>query len=140
MERKHTLRILNALAGGVHPATGEKFSADSPYQHPDTVRALFDAVRAIESSPAPAPAAERKPAAPQSGAGSRWTPEEEQRLAAAFDSGKTVGELAKLHSRTPAGIEARLFKLGKIDASALTAPLRYPPKPAAPQTRRPQST
>ncbi|MDP2240581.1 MAG: hypothetical protein Q8K18_10530 [Burkholderiales bacterium] len=143
MEREHTLRILNALAGGVDPATGEKFSADSPYQHPDTVRALFDAVRAIEGGRAPAPAAavEHKPAAPpQSGAGSRWTSEEEQRLAAGFDSGKTVAELAKLHGRTHAGIEARLLKLGKIDASALTAPLRYPPKPAAQPARRSQST
>ena len=145
MEREHTLRILNALASGVHPGTGEQFAADSPYQHPDTVRALFDAVRAIEGgrAPAPAPAAavERKPAEPpQSGAGSRWTTEEEQRLAAAFDSGRTVSELAKLHNRTHAGIEARLLKLGKIDASALTAPLRYPPKPAAQPARRSQST
>ena len=144
MEREQTLRILNALASGVHPGTGEQFSADSPYQHPDTVRALFDAVRAIEGSPAPVPAAERKSAPPkaappQSGAGSRWTPEEEQRLVAAFDSGKSVAELARSHSRTPAGIEARLLKLGKIDASALTAPLRYPPKPAPAQARRSQS-
>jgi len=143
MEREQTLRILNALASGVHPGTGEKFSADSPYQHPDTVRALFDAVRAIEGSRAAAPAAavERKPSAPpQSGAGSRWTAEEEQRLAAAFDSGKSVGELAKLHNRTHAGIEARLLKLGKIDLSALTVPLRYPPKSAAQPARRSQST
>ena len=132
MEQEHTLRILNALASGVHPGTGEKFAADSPYQHPDTVRALFDAVRAIEGSRAPAPEGERKQAAPpESGAGSRWTAEEEQRLAAAFDSGKTVGELARLHSRTHAAIEARLLKLGKIDVSALTAPLRYPPKTPA---------
>ncbi len=143
MDREHTLRILNALAGGVDPATGEKFSADSPYQHPDTVRALFDAVRAIEGGRAPAPAAvaERKPpASPESGAGSRWTAEEEQRLAASFDSGKTVAELARLHNRSTAGIEARLLKLGKIDASALTAPLRYPPKPATQPARQPQST
>lgn len=131
MEREHTLRILNALAGGVDPATGEQFAAESPYQHPDTVRALFDAVHAIEGgrAPAPASAAERKPAAPpQSGAGSRWTAEEEERLATAFDDGKTVAELAKRHGRTHAGIEARLLKLGKIDASAVTSTLRYPPK------------
>ncbi len=139
MEREHTLRILNALAGGVHPATGEKFAADSPYQHPDTVRALFDAVRAIEGNCAPA-AAGRKPAPPESGAGSRWAPEEEQRLAAAFDSGKTVAELARLHNRSQAAIEARLLKLGKIDVSALTVPLRYPPKSAAQPARRPQSS
>jgi hypothetical protein len=132
MEREHTLRILNALAGGVHPATGEQFPADSPYQHPDTVRALFDAVRAVEAGRAPASERERKPAAPpQSGAGSRWTSEEEERLAAAFEAGKNVSELAKLHNRTPAGIEARLLKLGKIDASAVTSTLRYPPKATA---------
>jgi hypothetical protein len=143
MEREHTLRILNALAGGVHPATGEQFPADSPYQHPDTVRALVEAVRAVEGGRAPAPAAavERKPATPpESGAGSRWTTEEEERLAAAFDSGNTVGDLARMHNRTLAAIEARLLKLGKIDASALTVTLRYPAKPGAQPARQPQST
>lgn len=134
MEQQHTLRILNALANGIHPATGEQFAADSPYQHPDTVRALISAVRMLEGNGAPAVAAaaapknESRPALPQSGAGSRWTPEEEQRLAAAFDSGKTISELARLHGRSVAGIEARLLKLGKIDPSALTTQLRYPPK------------
>ena len=52
MEREHTLRILNALAGGIHPATGEKFAADSPYQHPDIVRALFEAARRRGRPPA----------------------------------------------------------------------------------------
>lgn len=143
MERERTLRILNALAGGVDPATGEQFAADSPYQHPDTVRALCDAVRAVEAGRATttAPQSAGKPAAaPQSGAGSRWTPEEEHRLAAAFDSGRTVAELARSHSRTTMAIEARLLKLGKIDAAALTAPLRYPPKTAGQQPRRSPST
>jgi hypothetical protein len=142
MEKEQALRILNALANGVHPATGEKFAADSPYQHPDTVRALFEAMRAVESrgaiaaTPAAAPAApSRKPALPQSGSGSRWSPEEEQRLAAAFDAGRTVDELARAHGRSRAGIEARLVRLGKMDASAVTTPLRYPPKAASGATR-----
>ncbi len=129
MDREQTLRILNALANGVHPATGEKFAADGPYQHPDTVRALFEAMRAVEGG-APAPATERKPAFPQSGSGSRWSPEEEERLAGAFDSGRSVDELARAHNRSRAAIEARLVRLGKMDASAVTSPLRYPPKPA----------
>jgi hypothetical protein len=140
MEREQTLRILNALANGVHPATGEQFAADGPYQHPDTVRALFQAMRAVESGGAtvtpPAPAPERKPALPQSGSGSRWSAEEEQRLAAAFDTGKTVDELARAHGRSRAGIEARLVRLGKMDASAVTTPLRYPPKPAGGTARQ----
>lgn len=129
MEREHTLRILNALASGIHPATGEKFAADSPYQHPDIVRALFEAARAVEGGHAPAADAGPKPALPQSGAGSRWSNEEEQRLATAFDAGRSVDELAHAHNRSRAGIEARLVKLGKLDASAVTTPLRYPPKP-----------
>lgn len=128
MEKQQTLKILNTLANGVHPATGEKFAADSPYQHPDTVRALFEAVRAIEGGHAPAAGAGSKPALPQSGAGSRWTTEEEQRLATGFDAGRSVDELARAHDRSRAGIEARLVKLGKLDASAVTTPLRYPPK------------
>jgi hypothetical protein len=140
MEKEQTLRILNALANGVHPATGERFAADGPYQHPDTVRALFVAMRAVEGggapSAAPQSAPERRPAAPQSGTGSRWSPEEEQRLASAFDAGRTVDELARAHQRSRAAIEARLVRLGKMDASAVTTPLRYPPKAPAPQARQ----
>lgn len=136
MEREQTLRILNALANGVHPATGEKFAADGPYQHPDTVRALFEAMRAVEGGGAATPAPERRPALPQSGSGSRWSAEEEQRLATAFDAGRTVDELARAHSRSRAAIEARLVRLGKMDASAVTTPLRYPPKGAPSPARQ----
>jgi hypothetical protein len=135
MDKEQTLRILNALANGVHPATGEKFAADGPYQHPDTVRALFEAMRAVEGAASP-PAPEHKPAFPQSGSGSRWSTEEEQRLAGGFDAGKTVDELARAHNRSRAAIEARLVRLGKMDASAVTSPLRYPPTPAGQQARQ----
>lgn len=131
MEREHALKILNALANGVHPATGEVFSADSPYQHPDTVRALFEAVRMVEggaAKPASAPATERKTSEVPANTFVRWSLEEEVRLAAAFDAGKTTAELAKLHNRSRAAIEARLLKMGKIDVSALTVQLRFPPK------------
>ena len=132
MEREHVLKIVNALANGVHPATGEVFAADSPYQHPDTVRALFEAVRALDIA-AP-PAAERRTSELPSNTFVRWTSEEEARLAAGFDAGRSSTELAKLHNRSRAAIEARLLKLGKIDASALTVQLRYRPKRESTQT------
>jgi hypothetical protein len=135
MEKQHTLKILNGLANGINPATGERFNADSPYQHPDIVRALFDAVRALEGNPAPAATPERKAPGLPGNAGARWTTEEEERLTAAFDSGKTVAELARLLNRTLAGVEARLLKLGKIEASSLTAQLRYPAKGARPPSK-----
>ena len=145
MSKEQTLRILNALANGIHPATGEKFGADSPYQHPDTVRALFEAMRAVEgaasaaaasSASTSATAADRRPAMPESGSGSRWTSEEEQRLLSSFDAGRTVDELARAHNRSRAAIEARLVRLGKMDASAVTSPLRYPPKAGGSQARQ----
>jgi len=146
MERLQTLTILNALANGIHPATGEQFGPDSPYQHPDTVRALFSALRALEGGSAQAPAASDqrrqpgagdKPRQPTAGngsnkLGSRWTPDEEARLAGGFDAGKRVSELASAHGRSIAAIEARLLKLGKIDASAVTASLRYGPAARSP--------
>src|SRR5688572_788621 len=129
MEKEQALRILNALANGVHPATGEVFAADSAYQHPDTVRALFEAVRAMEGGRAAQRAdGPRNNADMPANTFVRWTEEEEERLAAGFDAGRTSAELAKLHNRSRAAIEARLLKMGKIDVSALTVQLRYLPK------------
>lgn len=128
MERSNALRIINSLANGVDPATGEVFATNSPYQHPDTVRALFEAVRALE---VPQNRCDRNN---RSNRGDndmpantfvRWTPEEEERLATGFDAGRASAELAKLHNRSRAAIEARLLKLGKIDVSALTVQLRH---------------
>lgn len=130
MEREQTLKILNALANGVHPTTGEVFGPDSPYQQSDMVRALFEAVRLIEGSPASHDNQnqERRPGEMPANTFARWTSEEEERLAAGFDAGKTSAELARLHNRSRAAIEARLLKMGKIDVSALTVQLRYMPK------------
>jgi hypothetical protein len=127
MEREHALKILNALANGVHPATGELFGADSPYQHPDTDRALVEAMRVMEAGATARPASERRSDLPAN-TFVRWTSEEEDRLAAGFDAGKSSAELARLHDRSRAAIEARLLKMGKIDVSALTVHLRYKPK------------
>src|SRR3954465_12408764 len=129
MEREHALKILNALANGVHPATGEVFASDSPYQHPDTVRALFEAVRCMQGPKPVQHQTQQSQNKPMDNVPGntfvRWTQQEEQRLVAAFDSGKSTAELAKLHNRSRAAVEARLLKLGKIDASALTVQLRY---------------
>lgn len=132
MDRELALKIVNALANGVHPATGEVFAADSPYQHPDTVRALTAAARALEGGAQPAP--ERRNGEVPANTFVRWTPEEEDRLAAGFDAGRTSAELARVHNRSRAAIEARLLKLGKIDVSALTVQLRYLPKSDGAQT------
>ncbi len=49
MEKFEASQILQGLADGIDPDTGEVFPDDSPYQRPKTIRALFVAIRAIES-------------------------------------------------------------------------------------------
>jgi hypothetical protein len=115
MEKQTAMHILSTLAQGVDPHTGESFAADSPYQHPDTVRALFQAVQAMSD-----PAGRTRPggqSVPEN-AGKPWSDEEDNALAEAFDAGKPIPELAQSHRRTRAAIQARLVRLGRIEPQA----------------------
>jgi hypothetical protein len=115
MELATALNILEQLADGVDPHTGEVFAPDSPYQHPATVRALHAALRELgkQAPAAPARAADAPRSAPPK-AGKPWSDDEDKALAAAFDAGKPVPELAEAHQRSRFAIEARLAKLGRI--------------------------
>ena len=117
MEKEAALKIIQQLANGINPQTGEVFRADSPYQHPDTVRALFIALRTLEAQPASKQRAGGTENAPQN-AGKPWSSDEDQALVAAFDAGKQIPELAAQHRRSRFAIEARLAKLGKIPPPA----------------------
>ncbi|MBI3938323.1 MAG: hypothetical protein HY323_15195 [Betaproteobacteria bacterium] len=115
MERQAALKIIQQLADGVDPHSGEVFPSDSPYQHPDTIRALFFALHALETRPV-----SRQPAgegAPEN-AGKPWSEDEDKALASAFDAGRQIPELAAQHKRTRVAIQARLVKLGKIEPPA----------------------
>lgn len=105
-------QIIEALAGGIDPATGEVLPDDSPVSNPHVIRALFIAARALES-PAAAKAARPASTAPAK-AGKSWAEDEDQRLLAAFDSGTPVAELARAHERTTGAINARLVRLGQL--------------------------
>jgi len=117
MEQASALKIIQQLANGVDPHSGEVFRADSPYQHPDTVRALFTAVRALEAQSATRQRAAGAENAPQN-AGKPWSSDEDAALAGAFDAGKQIPDLAAQHQRSRFAIEARLAKLGKIEPPA----------------------
>lgn len=110
MDEVKALTILSTLANGVHPTTGEVFPADSPYQSPEVVRALFVATRSLESRSSPA-----KPrAALPANAGKPWADEDDRKLLAEHDRGRTLAELAHSLGRTVAGIQARLEKHGRL--------------------------
>jgi hypothetical protein len=115
MDQDKALRILQALAEGIDPQTGEAFGADSPYQQADVARALYKAVNTLQKSWGP------KRAAPGN-AGKAWTAEEDERLLSAFDEGQDIAALAATHGRSRLAIEARLAKFGKVPPPAQTLP------------------
>jgi hypothetical protein len=124
MEKQTTLQIIQALAQGIDPHTGETFPAASPYQHPDTVRALFQALQALTGAPTDRA---RPPQGSPENAGKPWSDEEDRTLATAFDTGKTIPELAEHHRRTRVAIQARLIRLGKIEPPVDGPRFRSPP-------------
>lgn len=113
MQTSEALRIIQALADGADPNTGEMFPEQSPYQHPQIVRALLAAVKALERQ---ARTEKRNSRLPKS-AGKPWDDAEEKQLLQGFDSGTTIAQLARQHERTQGSIRARLERLGKIQPS-----------------------
>jgi hypothetical protein len=116
MDQDQALSILQALSAGTDPFTGEPFPAASPYQHPDVVRALYQAVRAIEAAVATQKRHAARPAAGNSG--KPWSKEEDDRLVIAFDKGKSIDDLAVEHERSRLAIEARLARFGRVPMPA----------------------
>jgi hypothetical protein len=117
MDDIKALGIVSALANGVNPQTGEVFDVDSPYQTGDVIRALYVAVRALESTTRTRlrPGRTRLP----TNAGKPWTETEDLELLEKFDEGLSIAELARAHDRTPAGIQARLERHGRLPAQGL---------------------
>ncbi len=48
MKTIDTMHIIQALANGTDPVTGEVFPDASPYNHPKIIRALFQTLKALE--------------------------------------------------------------------------------------------
>ena len=116
MDDSKALDIVSALANGVNPLTGEMFDIDSPYQTADVIRALYIAVRALESgSRRLRNARARLPA----NAGKPWSEQEDLELLEKFDEGISLAELAAAHDRTVAGIQARLERHGRLQGQGL---------------------
>ena len=110
MKKAQALEILQAVADGIDPNTGEMFPDDSPYHHPQIIRALFVAIKALENRDE---REERRENLPPN-AGKSWEDDEDQKLCDGFDAGMTIRQLAAKHQRTDGSIQSRLVKKGKI--------------------------
>ena len=111
MTPEEAKQIIDVLAAGVNPATGEVLPEDNPLNSPHVIRALFIASKALERL-AGKPA--RPSAAAPGKAGKPWSEDEDKRLLVGFDAGTPVAALAHAHERSSGAITSRLERLGRL--------------------------
>ncbi|QJW85020.1 hypothetical protein HK414_20130 [Ramlibacter terrae] len=116
MELQIARQIIDTLAQGIHPVTGEAMPEDSPYNAPPVIRALHAVSRALDDGGASEPARSRRSLPPN--AGKPWSGQEDAALETAFDAGIAMKQVAEELGRTPFAVEQRLVKLGKVQAPA----------------------
>ena len=119
MELQIARQIIDTLAQGIHPITGEAMPDDSPYNAPPVIRALHTVSRALGCASASPSAADAPPRARRNAppnAGKAWSPQEDAALETAFDAGIPLKQVAQELGRTAFAVEQRLVRLGKIAA------------------------
>ena len=112
MNATEAKQVIEVLASGIDPETGEVLADSSPLNNPHVIRALFLASKALDllaSQPKP-----RTKPARAANTGKAWTQEEEQQLATGFHAGTAVAVLAKTHERTNGAIRSRLIRMGLL--------------------------
>ena len=119
MEAERAIEIVQTLADGVDPYSGERFPPSSPYQQADTVRALHLALEGLTKL--------KRSTSRKTGPGRAWSAEEEQELLQQFDDKIDVEEIAKQHERTKGAIWARLEKLGRVQRKDFPGSTPHPP-------------
>jgi hypothetical protein len=117
MELQIARQIIDTLAQGIHPVTGEAMPEDSPYNAPPVIRALHAVSRALQGASSPPAAPESTRSRPPN-AGKAWSAQEDAALETAFDAGIALKQVAQELGRTQFAVEQRLVKLGKIAAPA----------------------
>lgn len=121
MDIHRAKEIVELLANGVDPTTGEVFPPDSHYNNPEIIRALFTILDSVRT---PAKATKKSIEEKQQdnldngkpkNAGLPWNLEQRQDVAALFNDGKTIKELASYFERTQGAIKSELTHQGLIE-------------------------
>jgi len=108
---KETLAIIEALAEGVNPVTGEIFPDQSPYNEPTIIRALFTAGQLLRQQLSQSGSLKPLPAK----AGRPWDADEDRDLSEEFKANLAIGAMAEKHQRTMGAIQSRLVRLGLVE-------------------------
>ena len=91
MDPDRAIKIVQSLAGGVDPHSGERFPSSSPCQQVDMVRALHLALEGLGKL--------KRPTTRKTGPGRAWAEDEEKELLREFDAKIDVEETAAKHER-----------------------------------------
>jgi len=119
MNQENVVSILEGLANGVDPVTGEILPATSPYNHPEVIRALFHALNLIPKTKKSKKTIEEKQqenlekGLPKN-YGLPWEDSEIQKVIEAYQTDVKIDVIAREHSRKPSSIVSLLKKHGAI--------------------------
>jgi len=120
MNTKKAKEIVEMLADGVDPTTGEILPPDSHFNDPEIIRALFTVLRSVRLpvKASKKPIKEKQKENIENGkpknAGLPWTQKQKNKVALLFDQGKTTKELSKYLERTKGAIISELTHQGLI--------------------------
>lgn len=95
-------QILEALAAGKDPVSGEAFVGYEILQRPDVIQAFLWGARALRLAPKAA------------NAGLPWRSHEVERLREEFRINVSIADMAEAHGRTYEAIRSRLIQIGLI--------------------------
>jgi len=119
MELTEARTIVRTLAQGVDPITGEVFAADSPYNHPKVIRALFTVHEHARTTRGRMSADEKRQRNVERGlprnAGLPWTDDDRARVVSDFKGGRTLEQLATALERSRSAIHAELIRQGLVE-------------------------
>jgi DNA-binding NarL/FixJ family response regulator len=107
MELEQAIKVVRALANGIHPESGAALEENSICRAPEAVKALNRALAALVAEE------QREKKRPKN-AGKTWTREEDEQICEELRKGTDFNQIAQSHNRSMAAILARLVKLGKI--------------------------
>jgi len=113
-KKVETLRVLNLLARGIHPANGEMLDDEGCWNHPCVIRALLFAADFL-SEMRPTSQREEKSKPLQDRSGKAWSPQEDSELRIGFERQETLQHLSNRHKRSRGAIIARVTHLGLVN-------------------------
>jgi|SRR5580692_7896781 hypothetical protein len=107
MEIQEAIKVIRALADGVHPETHESLKDDSVCRTAQAVMALNRALAALVTQ-------EQRELKKPASAGQYWSRAEDKQVCEELHKGMSFEDIAKTHNRSVPSIIVRLVKLGKV--------------------------